>query len=169
MSTNLRIQAPPKLEDPDALRAWRDQTLYRLVLRASRAESAETIDRLRRRGYTDISVSDANVLASLDIDGATLSALARRVGVTRQAIGQQVAQLEQEGYVERRPSKSDGRAVIVIQTAKGRALLRAALDTVADLEQGYANQLGPERLAELKAAITELLTVIDPTGRLGDD
>jgi DNA-binding MarR family transcriptional regulator len=169
LSSNLRTQPPPSLDDTPALRAWRDQTLYRLVLRATRAESTATLDRLRDRGYSDISIADANLLANLDTQGVTLSALARRVGVTRQAIGQQVSQLEQAGYVDRRPSEADGRAVVVIQTARGRALLQDALDIVSNLEKEYAFHLGADRLSELKSALTDLLSTTDPTGWLGRD
>ena len=62
----------PALEDP-ALRAWRDQTLYRLVLRASRAETTSTLERLHRFGYADVSLTDTNLLANLDTDGTIIS------------------------------------------------------------------------------------------------
>ena len=44
--------------DTAALRAWRDATLYRLVLRASQAERRETLARLRQHGYTDVTQAD---------------------------------------------------------------------------------------------------------------
>lgn len=160
--------ARPALDDP-TIRAWRDATLYRLLLRASRAETTATLARLRSRGYGDVTPTDTNLLANLDLGGTTISALARRAGVTRQAASQQLAVLERAGYVERRASETDGRVIIVRQTDRGRALLDDALDVVDELEQTYASLLGPERLATLKAALTDLLTRIDPAGTLGPD
>jgi DNA-binding MarR family transcriptional regulator len=159
----------PALHDNHALRAWRDQTLYRLLLRASRAETTTTLERVHQLGYTDVSLADTNLLANLDIEGTSISALARRAGVTRQAASQQVAALERAGYVERRPSDADGRAVSVIQTARGRALLEDALGIVEDLEAAYASHLGAARLTELKESLVSLLDRIDPTGTLGPD
>jgi len=161
--------ARPKLNDTRALRAWRDQTLYRLLLRATRAETTATLERVQLIGYTDISLGDTNLLANLDTEGTSISALARRAGVTRQAASQQIAALERSGYVERRPSRTDGRAVIIVQTARGRALLDDALDIVEDLEAVYAQHLGRAGLADLKESLKSLLDRIDPIGGLGRD
>jgi len=159
----------PSLDDTTALRAWRDQTLYRLLLRAGRAETTTTLERIHQRGYTDITLSDTNLLANLDTDGTTISALARRAGVTRQAASQQIAALERAGYVERRSSDSDGRAVIIVQTRRGRALLKDALDIVEYLEAAYEEHLGQARLTDLKESLSSLLVRIDPIGTLGRD
>lgn len=159
----------PPLDDTAVLRAWRDQTLFRLLLRASRAETTATLRRVHERGYADVTLSDTNLLANLDTAGTTITALARRAGISRQAASQQVRQLEQAGYVERRPSESDARAVVIIQTARGRALLDDALDVVEALESEYAHLLTPDRLATLKECLGDLLVRIDPTGTLGRD
>jgi DNA-binding MarR family transcriptional regulator len=165
----LRIVDLPSFENPAELRSWRDQTLYRRLLRASRAEATSTLQQVHDRGYLDVSLSDTNVLANLDTAGSTITALARRAGVTRQAASQQVAALERAGYVERHASHDDGRAVTVVQTPLGRALLYDALDIVAALETGYAELLGPRRYATLTRSLGVLLDHIDPTGVLGTD
>jgi DNA-binding MarR family transcriptional regulator len=159
----------PPLENTTALRAWRDRTLYRLLLRASRAETTTTLERIQQRGYTDISLSDTNLLANLDTEGTSISTLARRAGVTRQAASQQMVALEGAGYIERRSSDTDGRAVIIVQARRGRALLEDALDVVEDLEASYAEHLGQARLADLKETLSSLLDHIDPIGTLGRD
>lgn len=158
----------PALDDP-AIRAWRDTTLYRLLLRASRTETTTTLNRIRDLGYTDVSLADTNLLANLDTAGTTISALARRAGITRQAASQQIAALKRAGYVERRSSELDGRAAMIHQTARGRALLDSALDVVEDLERAYAAHLGPDHLATLKSLLADLLDRIDPSGTLGPD
>ena len=158
----------PALDDP-TIRAWRDATLYRLLLRASRAETTAAVSKIAGLGFPDVSVADANLLANLDLGGCSISALARRAGVTRQAASQQLAQLERAGYVERRASETDGRVILVRQTERGRALLDSALDVVDELEQAYAAHLGPDRLATLKQLLGDLLERIDPSGTLGPD
>lgn len=59
--------------------------------------------------------------------------------------------------------------MVIIQTARGRALLESALEIVEDLERAYAEHLGETRLAELKEALSSLLARIDPVGTLGRD
>ncbi len=159
----------PWLEDPEALRDFRDASLYRLLLRSSRAETTTTLELLAERGYRNLTLAYTNVLANLDTDGTTISALARRAGVTRQAASQLVAEIERAGYVTRRPDPADGRAVLVKQTAKGRALLKAALEVVVELEAQYERILGAEDLATLKDLLRRLLERIDPEGALGRD
>lgn len=159
----------PGFEDPAAFREWRDGSLYRLLLRASRLETTTTLGRIHERGFEDISLVDTNLLANLDTEGSTITALAHRAGVTRQAASQQVAALERLGYVERRASVTDGRAVVVIQTPKGRRLLATAVDIVVELEAGYGELLGEQRLDHLKALLSELLDAADPQGRLAPD
>jgi DNA-binding MarR family transcriptional regulator len=156
-------------DDTASLRAWRDATMYRLALRASQAERRETLARLRQRGYADVTHADTALLASLDTDDTTISALARRCGVTRQAASQQLALLEKKGYVRREPDPGDSRAVLVRRTGDGQALLRDALEVVAGIESEYAQHLGAERFAALKVLLADLLGHADPQGALGDD
>ena len=159
----------PTITESESLRIWRDQTLYRLLLRATRAETTTTIDRLQARGYLDVSLTDSNLLANLDTEGTTISALARRAGVSRQAASQQVAALERSGYVERLTSPTDARASVIIQSKRGTQLLNDALDIVEQLESSYADHLGDAGLRRLKRQLQQLLDHIDPAGTLGRD
>jgi DNA-binding MarR family transcriptional regulator len=156
----------PGLEDRAALRVWRDATLYRKLMRASRAEAGQTLAGIHERGFADVTLTDTNLLANLDTDGCTITDLARRAGVTRQSASQQVAALVRAGYVETCPSPIDRRAVVVVQTDQGRALLTTALEVVADLEAQYAAVLGARRHTQLHHALDALLSHTDPDGRL---
>jgi DNA-binding MarR family transcriptional regulator len=129
----------------------------------------ETLRRLRQRGYQDVTNTDTALLANLDTADTTISALARRSGVTRQAASQQLALLSQKGYVRREPDPADSRAILVRRTAKGHALMRDALEIVAEIEAEYAGFLGAGRLAALRELLTDLVADADPDGTLGGD
>lgn len=148
------------------LRSFREQTLYRLLLRARRAENDEMVARIRARGYPDLQPSYPALLANLDTDGTSITGLAGKAGVTRQAASQQLAEIEARGYVEREPHPTDGRTVLVRRTPRGESLLRDALAVVSDLEAEYSEFLGQRQLASLKNALSHLLDHIDPGGRL---
>jgi DNA-binding MarR family transcriptional regulator len=113
--------------------------------------------------------ADTALLANLDTADTTISALARRCGVTRQAASQQLALLSQKGYVSRKPDPADSRAILVRRTAKGQALMRDALKIVAEIEAEYAGFLSGGRLAALKELLTDLVGHADPGGTLGGD
>ena len=156
----------PDLNDQAALRAWRDATLYRKLLRASRAEAAQTLAGIHQRGFADVTLTDTTLLANLDTAGSSVTDLARRAGVTRQSASQQVAALVKAGYLTAEASPTDRRASLVIQTDKGRDLLATALEVVAALEAQYATALGPRRHAQLHHALDALLEHGDPDGGL---
>src|SRR5207244_4043225 len=106
--------------DADRLRRFREQTLYRLLLRATRAETNEMVARIRGRGYPDLMVSYPALLANLDTEGTSITSLAAKAGVTRQAASQLVREIEAKGYLERRADPRDRRVVIVGRTPRGQ-------------------------------------------------
>lgn len=159
----------PTLDDITMLRAWRDSSLYRLVFRASRAERMTTLERLHALGWSDVSLADTGLLANLDTAGSTITALARRSGITRQAASQQIATLERQGLVQRMDSPADARAAIVIQTERGRQLLADAIRVVGELEEEYTALIGATTMAAVTKGLTKLLAHIDPAGALGTD
>src|ERR1700752_1595092 len=76
-------------------------------------------DRLRQSGYPDIREAHGCVFRYLTEDGLRLSDIAIRAKMTKQAIGEHIAELERLGYVERAPDPLDGRAKLVKPTAQG--------------------------------------------------
>src|SRR5262245_24543584 len=83
--------------------------------------------RLAERGYTDIRASHGCVCRFIDAEhGSRLTYLADRSGVTKQAVGEAVDDLEQRGFVERVPDPLDKRAKIIRLTARGREAMAAS-------------------------------------------
>ena len=152
--------------DAERLRAFREQTLYRLLIRATRAETTEMVRRIRERGYPDLMVSYPALLANLDTEGTSITNLAAKAGVTRQAASQLVREIEARGYLKRRPDPNDGRAVMVWRTERGGRLLMDALEVVSELEAEFAEYLGRGGFESMKSGLSLLLDRIDPGGTL---
>src|SRR5262249_6562082 len=112
---------------------------------------------LQVRGHTELLPSHQVVFASLGRNGTRLTALARHAGMTKQAMGQIVDDLEQLGYVERTPDPDDGRAKIVRFTAAGLDFVCDAAEVLDEIWRDYASQLGPRELEQLQNALHELL------------
>src|SRR5262245_11376644 len=112
---------------------------------------------LQSRGHTELLPSHQVVFASLGRSGARLTALAQQAGMTKQAMGQIVDDLEQLGYVERVPDPVDGRAKIVRFTAAGLDFVCDAAEVLDEIWNEYATRLGASRLEQVQDALHELL------------
>jgi DNA-binding MarR family transcriptional regulator len=110
---------------------------------------------LRRRGHR-LTLSVTHLVPNLPAEGLGMSALAERAGLSIQRAGQLVQQLEDDGYVIRRPDEHDGRARRVVYTRRGKRLLQdidALLDETADR---FAEILGKQRFQRFLADLTTL-------------
>ena len=118
---------------------------------------ADAVDAaLAAAGFGDLRRSHGPVFEMLDPAGSRITDLARRARMTRQGMGQLVADLEALGYVERRPDPTDARAKRVALTAKGRDAVAAAAAALAALEAGWAEHLGEERARAFRAALADV-------------
>ncbi len=102
--------------------------------------------------------SHSAVFAQISPDGSRLSALARGANMTPQAMGELVDELEELGYVERRPDPTDRRAKLIMLTPRGHACIAAGIATIRGIEARIDQVLGPDGHAELRRLLTELLT-----------
>jgi DNA-binding MarR family transcriptional regulator len=118
---------------------------------------AEMHDGLPARGFDDIRPSHSvSVLRTVDPEGTRPGELARRAGVSPQAMAEFVRYLEERGYVERVPDPTDGRARLVRLTARGREASAAAHTVFSAIEDRWKRTLGPQRYKQLKEMLSEL-------------
>jgi DNA-binding MarR family transcriptional regulator len=113
----------------------------------------ELFTRLAEAGYDDLHPRHAAVLAFLDEDGIRATELARLSGRHKQIIGRIVDELEELGYVERRPDPADRRAKLIFPTARGLDQLRLGDEIVADIEARHASEIGGRTYAEFRDAL----------------
>lgn len=119
---------------------------------------AQEIDEaLAAAGYTDIRPPFANVFPFVPSEGIQVSEIAKLTRVRKQTTAQAVAQLEQAGYVERRPDPHDRRAQLVFLTAKGEAVRPVTAAAGRRVEERWAELIGAEELEGLRQTMTQLL------------
>jgi DNA-binding MarR family transcriptional regulator len=106
--------------------------------------------RLAGRGHDAVRPAHAAVFQYLDDTGTTVSVLAQRAQMTKQAMAELVAHLEEHGYLERVPDPGDRRAKLVLPTQRGREVLALAQGLVPELEALVTAGLRPGRLAALR-------------------
>jgi DNA-binding MarR family transcriptional regulator len=115
-------------------------------------------ERLPAAGFNDIRPAHCTgVFRVIDPQGTRPTELARRAGVTPQAMAEFVSYLEQRGYLQRLPDPADGRGRIVKLTPRGRQAAEAAWQAFAEIEAGWTAKLGARRMQQLKVMLTELV------------
>jgi DNA-binding MarR family transcriptional regulator len=114
------------------------------------------LDRLHEHGFADFDPAHLVVFQWPGPDETRPSELAARLQISKQALNYLLGQLERLGYVERRPDPNDQRGKRIMVTDRGRAAIRVIRDAVHELESAWAEQLEPERFAELKTLLLDL-------------
>lgn len=129
----------------------------RLLSLAYNKTSTVIYERLRAGGITDTRPSHGNVMEHLAFeDGLRLNDLATRAGITPQSMGQFVDELEDLGYVERRPDPDDRRAKRIHLTRKGKKSNQLEWKVVGEVESALEELLGKKRLADLRSSLGKI-------------
>ncbi len=82
--------------------ALRQQNIGRLFQRAARAYSELALKKARDYGYGELTLFHTALISNLDIEGTRITTLAQRAGVSKQAMGQLVADLEKRLNLKRK-------------------------------------------------------------------
>ena len=77
--------------------------------------------------------------------------------MSAQAMGELVDELEDMGYVVRRPDPRDRRAKLIVLTDKGRECIAAGQATIEGIEERITETLGARGHRELRRLLRRLL------------
>lgn len=131
-----------------------------------RAYNRRVVDELRARGFEDYSPAFPVLLSNLDTEGSHIGTLARRAGVSRQAAGQLLAQIERCGYVELKASPHDTRATMVRFTARGRRMLATVIELIEAIDAEWAALVGEKAFEQAQKSLFTIAESADPGGAL---
>jgi DNA-binding MarR family transcriptional regulator len=104
---------------------------------------------------TNLARSYALVFAHLDVGGTRPAEIARRAGISRQAVGQTVAQMKEKGLVKLAPDPTNRRARLVQPTAKGLKALDRSGSGSAAAEKMLSRRIGSSRVKSLREALEQ--------------
>lgn len=107
-------------------------------------------------GHKVLRPAHGRLMVFLDWSGSRISDIAKAQDVSKNAVGQLVAELEEWGYVERIPDPADGRAKLVRYTERGRALIADAATIAATLDAEIEAIVGAERLEALRHTLADI-------------
>jgi DNA-binding MarR family transcriptional regulator len=127
---------------------------------AKHAAIEELHTRLAEAGHGVIREGHGCVFGFIEPEGSRLTWLAQQSGLTKQAVGETVDDLQRLGYVERVPDPTDGRAKIVQLTEKGAAARQLGRSILSEVEQRWADEIGEERVAGMREALEDVHALV---------
>lgn len=114
----------------------------------------------REAGARVLTPALVRLLPHLSTDGIRPTVLARRVDVSKQAVGQALGDLESRGFVEMVPDPGDGRARLVRLTPAGLAAFDHGRGVLAFYEAALAARVGQTRIDTLRDTLARVLPVL---------
>ncbi|MGF6722051.1 DNA-binding MarR family transcriptional regulator [Paraburkholderia sp. GAS41] len=133
--------------------AWRSSNVARLLNDAVLRFETSVLEKMALAGHGECTLSHINVTRNLDIEGTRATELARRASMTKQSLGELVAQLEELGIVKREQDPTDGRAKVVLFTERGRNWLEHFHAVLEHTEREMEAELGSTLYKALKRGL----------------
>jgi DNA-binding MarR family transcriptional regulator len=127
---------------------------------------------IEQQGHKDLRINFTPYITIIGKHGARLSEIAAKLQISPQAANQTANTIEAAGYITRRPDPDDGRAKLLLATARGLALRKDGAREAARLQLQMQDIVGSralrqaiDTLARLSERL-ELLPSRDGTGLL---
>ena len=109
---------------------------------------------MHSEGFEALTGPALSFLGSLDCGINHASALARNLGVSRQAVHKQVRELEAHGWLATAPHPEKGNQKVIIFTPEGERMMSVARQRFADLDRELESQLQSD-LMKLSALFSQ--------------
>src|SRR5271156_2582695 len=87
----------------EALEKHRDNNVRRLLVAATRSINRHITLELQRRGYERTRPGHSALLANLDFQGNSVTEIAERAQISKQAMARLAVELEELGFITREP------------------------------------------------------------------
>jgi DNA-binding MarR family transcriptional regulator len=130
------------------------------LLRSAMGAYSRAVERsLTADGCDDLPSSGSYLITAMHWSGASLEAVIRWMGVTKQAVGQSVDLLVVRGYLERSPSPSDRRRVTLTLTRRGRLAAKAARSAIERVDHELLRRLGAAKVSHTRETLATLLRI----------
>ncbi|MBS2011539.1 MAG: MarR family transcriptional regulator [Deltaproteobacteria bacterium] len=153
----------PKGTPPEVEAAKRANVLQ-VLFKCARLVNERAIDRVNDdAGRRLLRPAVTNLLPHISFEGTPISEIAKRIGVTKQAVSKLVAELEAEGTVELVPHPDDGRAKLVRFTPAGAKAIMHGLGILGGIEEELAREVGAAKLRALHETLLAMVEILERT------
>lgn len=119
--------------------------------------AADELDReLDAAGFSGMRPKHGFVFRNLAEEWITPTELARRLGVSKQAVGKIIDEMEADRLLDRRDDAQDGRKKLVGLSARGQRARKTAAEISRTIEQRMHKRLGAKKAKEMIEALIVL-------------
>jgi DNA-binding MarR family transcriptional regulator len=150
-----------KTLDAKHFAALKRQSVAQLLFKCARLLNDAAIARVNREGGPVLRASHTSLLPHISSEGARGADIAKKLGVSKQAVSQLITELEEWGMVEQVADPADGRAKLVRFTGEGEKSLVRGLAVLRELETELSDKIGKRRMQELHTALLALEQVLE--------
>jgi DNA-binding MarR family transcriptional regulator len=145
------------------LAARKEASVAQLLFAAARLYNERAIARVRNR-VPEAKVAHTRLFPYVDLAGTRQTEIARRAGISKQAVGQLVDELVALGMLRRERDPTDGRALLVQFTDRGLEQLIAGFDVLDAIERELTARVGPGGMERLRADLARVVAVLGDGG-----
>ena len=149
--TDINHRSGPKRESQEE---GPHEILIRGLLRAYYWMDESLQNGLQQKGYRPRTRTQTMILIHISHGITRAAELARALGISRQAIQQQINELEKDDLITQLPDQSDKRANRIVFSEQGAALINQAMQTLRDTEQALSDRVGHENLDQMRQLLT---------------
>ena len=139
-----------------SLQESRRHGLGRLLLLARQDFIFRIGEGMERTGSDPTLQARGRLLPYVDVEGTRSIDLARRMGVSKQAVARMVKDLEDDGLLCRDADEADGRASLIRFTEKGLDYLTRMHQVIERIEQEYEELVGKRQLDVVRKVLATI-------------
>lgn len=155
--------------DTAALAVKKRASVAQLLFKCARLVNERAMARVNARpGGHVLKASYTALFPHLDFVGVPVASLAQKLGISKQAVSQTLAELAGRGIVELVADPDDGRAKRARFTRKGGEAIGDGLAVLRTLEDELAADIGAPRMAALHDALLALEAALEKPGAASD-
>ena len=149
--------------DSKEFQTLKRQSVAQLLFKCARLVNEAAIERVNQQlGLgPPLRAAHTALFPHLGSEGVRGADLAKKLGVSKQAVSQLVTELEEWGVVEQVTDPKDGRAKLVRLSKKGERALLQGLSVLHGLERELEGKIGKRRMQELHTALLALEKALD--------
>ena len=147
-----------KRAESDDFEAAKRASVAQLLMKCGRLINERGVEQLgKEMGVDTLRAAHTNLIPHIDMDGTRLTEIAKRVGISKQAVGQLVDDLEDMGVVERVPDPEDGRAKLIrFVREDGEPILMRGMAVLGALEAEMEAEIGARAMKQLHRTLIAL-------------
>ena len=138
-----------------------DASLGQVLMRAARLYNERAVARVQRQREPRLRLAHTQLFPHLSAAGVRPTALARRLGISKQAVSPLVDDLLAWGLVERVDDPGDRRAWLIRLTPAGVAAILDGLTVLRGIEAELEAELGVEATRTLHQGLVAAMRVLE--------